>query len=99
MKIIENTEGAEDFAGRFPVCTVKGAELAKIADWLFSKHSDYKFGMVISTMGEYPVPENPAEYTVDVLFLDDLFTEIVAYMGCDKAQQWLDEMREKGSWR
>lgn len=31
MKIIENND-KEDFAGRYPICSVKGSELAKLVD-------------------------------------------------------------------
>lgn len=42
---------------------------------------------------EYPVPEKPSDFKVDVLFLDEVFDEAVAYIGLDEAQKHLDEIR------
>lgn len=94
MKIIENSEEKEDFVGRYPICSVKGSELAKLVDWLYRNYQGYKFGIVIDVYGEeYPVPENASDFKVDVLFLDEVFNEAVAYIGLDEAQKHLDEIR------
>lgn len=96
MKILENREELSDYAGRYPVCTVKGAELAKIAEWLYTKYQGYKFGIVFNVCNEdYPIPEKAADFTVDVLFLDDIFEEAVAYMGREEAIKQLIKEGEK----
>lgn len=93
MKIIENND-KEDFAGRYPICSVKCSELVKLVDWLYRNYQGYKFGIVIDVYGEeYPVPEKPSDFKVDVLFLDEVFDEAVAYIGLDEAQKHLDEIR------
>lgn len=94
MKIIANKGGENDFAGRYPVCTVKGSEFAKVAEWLWDEYGDgYKYGMVIDVYNGYPVPEKTSEFEVDVLYLDDLFEEVVMYMGIKEAQERLDIMK------
>jgi len=94
MKIIGNEESTQDYIGRCPVCSVTG--LAKLTDWLFHNYQGYKFAVVIDVYGdEYPVPENPADYTADVLCLDEVFEEAAMYIGLDEAQRMLDKMKER----
>lgn len=94
MKITENF-GNEDFAGRYPICSVKGSELYKIYEWLFRNGEyGYKFAIVFDmTKDEFCAPENPKEYMANVQYLDELFEEVVYYMGIDKAQEELNRLK------
>lgn len=95
MKITENNDEAEDFAGRYPVCSVQGAEFVKVTDWLYKNYQGYKFGIVIDVYGDgYPIPEKPSDFKVDVLFLDEVFDEAALYIGLDEAQKRLDALKD-----
>jgi len=94
MKITQNFEN-EDFAGRYPICSVQGSELYKIYEWLFMNGGcDYKYAVVFDlTKDEFDAPENPKDYTANVQYLDELFEEVVYYMGIDKAQEELNRLK------
>lgn len=93
MKIIENEDCNVDFAGRCPVCTVKGSELEKIHSYLFSKYQGYKFAIVFTTEGsEYDTPENPSEYRANVYYLDELLEELAYYIGVKETKERLNNI-------
>lgn len=87
MKIKETNE--PDRFGIYPCCWVTGKDACpqNVQEWLFKHYQGYKFAVIFDCTKE----EYETEKETPVYFLDELFDEIVEYIGVDDVKKRLDK--------